>query len=141
MVNNSKIKIMLQLFFLIIISCTSINKKEIPKEKNNIEESSQDEFYLNTHNGDLIRLPLIKPYELISADNGVTWFLKFQFPEKIKNKTELDNVNLIGIHDSIIVAYSKLTYLPGEMTEAWFVIDVSNNDEFFLRKTKSIKSI
>jgi hypothetical protein len=127
----------LQIVLLVLLSCNQ-NKK---RENNSMDDidSNKDKFYTVSHYQDLIRLPLIKPYEIYSADNGFTWFLKFRFPEKIRKKDELGGVDSIGVHDNLIVAYSKLTYLPGEMTPAWFIVDVPNKDEKVFTKEKEYK--
>jgi len=54
---------------------------------------------------------------------------------------------LAGIHDSIIVVYTDMTYLPGEMTQAWCIVNVKNNsenifttEEEYLRNIKTLRS-
>jgi hypothetical protein len=117
-----------RLILLILIfsfpSC-DINKNTPNKNK----EERQDKFYTETERGYLSRIPLIKPYELISPDNGFTWVYKSPFNEKKDKKIILENVSLVGIHDSIIVVYTDMTYLPGEMTKAWCIINTKDKSE------------
>lgn len=108
---HSKIKIFTTLIILLVIitACNSDTKiKSIG-------------FYDYTKKWDLNRIPLIEPYQLLSADNGHSWVFK-------RNDKE-DVINYAGISDSTIVLFSKRTALPGMMSKAWFVIKLNPYNE------------
>lgn len=112
------------LFSLVISSCESNTKK------------MKDEFYTTHTSGDLIRIPLIKPLELVSPDEGDSWFFKPKFGQIDKNNLEIDNVSKFGIVDSVIIVYSERIYINSQMGEVWFVTDLKNKTEIAFTSNK-----
>lgn len=108
---QSKIKINTAVIILlgILTACNSENTKK------------QESFYDNSKKWDLNRIPLIEPYQLLSADNGYSWVFK-------RNDKE-DVINKVGISDSTIILFSNRTALPGMMSKAWFVIKLNPYNE------------
>ena len=95
----------------------------------NTEKEMKDGFYSNFSYGDIIRIPLIEPLELVSPDDGQNWFFKPVFNQLDNFNLEIDNVESYGVHDSLIVVYSKRLYIKSQMTEAWVVTDLSKEVE------------
>lgn len=91
-----------------------------------------DNFYTSSKVGDLYRIPLIKPIQIISSIGyGDSWVLKLPYQQIEANVSiEVDSVCLI---DSLIIIYSKSTYLPGGMTQVWLLIDTKNKLELVYR--------
>jgi hypothetical protein len=106
------------------ISCASNNNK--------------DTFYKSSRHSYIYRLPLIKPYEITSRDNGATWILAFQ---KIQNPCNgVQFLARVGIHDSTIVLYSPNDFsFSGEHPPVWAVIDVLNGVENVFTEEKDYK--
>lgn len=86
------------------------------------ETNKESNFYEYSQKFDLYRLPLVKPYELISANKGFNWFFK-------NNNFEIE-VDSVGISDSFIVIYSSSVYKPelGGRFEQWLVINHKTNE-------------
>jgi hypothetical protein len=81
----------------------------------------KDGFYDYSQTLDLYRIPLIEPYQIISADRGYSWMFE---------RAGLSNVvNQVGIEDSVIVLYSSRTALNDGMSQAWFVLKAGTKEE------------
>ena len=88
----------------------------------------KESFYNDSHRGDLSRIPLIDPMELISADDH-EWLFKLPYG-KLKDGTEtIARIDKIGVLDSIIVIHSESMYYDSQMTELWIVIDVTKKEK------------
>ena len=85
-------------------------------------------FYEFSQTWDLYRVPLIDPFQVISADQGNTWTLK-RFDKE-------DVVSKVGINGSVMVVFSRRTALPGKMTQAWFVLRPDTKEEVFTSETE-----
>jgi len=93
-------------FILLLIGCNPVTSKE--------------HFYSYTRSGDLWRLPLAEPYELISPSNSSTdWFLVLRphpdlHPDYVSTGDEfqLSSVDSAGISNSVIVLHSTNVYWP-----------------------------
>ena len=121
-------KIILVFFLIFFISCGN-SKQGKDMEKFN---ATNDKFYTSSKDGDIFRIPLIKPIQIISTVGyGDSWVLKLPYQHKeITESIEVDSAYVI---DSLIIIYSKSTYLPGEMTQVWLLIDTKNQLEFVYR--------
>jgi PBP1b-binding outer membrane lipoprotein LpoB len=121
--DNKKIKIIIKLLlvFIILIGCN--NKK---KERNNLSKSqNKDTFYLNSSDFDLIRFPLIKPYQVISIDDGNSWSIKSDIkPKKINDINDINNINQISNYQDCFLIHSlgKTIVKGQEVNEAWYVV-------------------
>lgn len=147
--NKSKmgnIKIIFIAVILQITSCNFIDNHRNMNNKNNNTDLFYSELYKNNHT----RIPLIKPYELISSDEGFTWSLISPFNKDRDKKFIIGNIQKVAIHDSLIIVYSDMTSLPNQMSEAWGCIDITNCEESVFTfhkefenflKTKNISAI
>lgn len=104
--------------------------------------SNEDEFYTSTKTGDLWRVPLIKPYELVSPTNSNLndWFLiisskNLQGKDFFKAGAEFQftSIQQIGIKDSIIVVSNDQQFWPllSGQYPSTLIIDATT-DEFFI---------
>jgi len=82
--------------------------------------SGKKDFYSSTRSGDLWRLPLAEPYELISPTNTATdWFLILKphpnlHPDYVNagNEFQLSSIDSVGKLKSVIVLHSTNVYWP-----------------------------
>ena len=93
-------------FLLFLAGCTPVTCKQ--------------DFYSTTRSGDLWRLPLAEPYELISPTNTATdWFLVLKphpdlHPDYVSTGDEfqLSSIDSAGLLKSVIVLHSTNVYWP-----------------------------
>lgn len=93
------------------------------------KQNMSDDFYIKSKKGDLSRIPLRKPVELISADEGFTWFIKPLYGEIDPQNLEIGNIDKIGMSDSVIVAYARRIYFNSGMTQMWIIINLKERHE------------
>lgn len=82
--------------------------------------TGKNDFYSYTRSGDLWRLPLAEPYELVSPTNTATdWFLILKphpvlHPDYLNTGDEfqLSSIDSAGLLKSVIVLHSKSVYWP-----------------------------
>lgn len=89
---------------------------------NQPDGTEKDTFYTMTKSGDLWRVPLIKPYELVSpTDSDLNdWFLIVDHPHlsgtddftHSGDQFQFTSIQRIGIKDSIIVITNDQQYWP-----------------------------
>ena len=93
----------------VVLSCKNVRK----------EKKVEDNFYTKTNSSwDAIRLPLIKPYELIKLNGSNEWNMNLQ--ETPGSISDIKGINVIG---NIIVIHSGETYCNNEKVgEAWFAV-------------------
>ena len=98
--------------------------------------TSKKGFYDYSSYSDLVRVPLIEPYEIISADQGntFTFMLPFDKINKLYYTDQITPTDSIGINDNFIVLYTKGMNLGSNKTQAWFLIDIKNKDEVAFTK-------
>jgi hypothetical protein len=109
-------KIILAAFSVMLLSsCGNSNNKQEMK------------FYKQSKAADLYRIPLIQPYELISADRGASWHYKTA-------NDQIGNVDAVGINNTIVVIHSPSVYRPdlGGNVEQWHIINASDGTEMDL---------
>lgn len=108
--------IILILSFLVIISCKGSKKKNLV---------SEDNFYTNKSFMDAVRIPLLKPYELIKLNSSSEWVLSL-----VSIPGSISNVKEVAVNDGQILLHSGETYCNNELVaEAWFIIDVNKKTE------------
>jgi len=87
----------------------------------NIITSSEDDFYSYSKSWDLWRVPILQPYEMVSATNtsAEDWFLiiedhHVEGPDFFRSgqRFQLSSVKTIGILDSVIVVSNENHYWP-----------------------------
>lgn len=102
------------IFFL---SCTDTGQKKQTKEV-------KDDFYIKERGLDNIRLPLIKPYEVLRLNGAKEWIMNL---EANTLQFSISNVKELNVIDSVIIVHSVgITYLRGEnVPDAWFIIKPS----------------
>jgi hypothetical protein len=84
-------------------------------------KSQQDDFYSTTKRWDLWRVPILKPFEIVSPTNSDDWFLIINQP-KLSHKDyfnpgdeyefQLTSIDSVGVADSILVFKSRRHYWP-----------------------------
>ena len=84
-------------------------------------KAKQDDFYSSTKRWDLWRVPILKPYEIVSPTNDDAWFLIIRHPQ-LSHKDyfnpgdeyefQLTSIDSVGIADSILVFKSRSYYWP-----------------------------
>lgn len=100
------------------------------KSSKDVASSTENDqnFYFSSREGDLYRIPLIEPIQVISTNGiGSNWILELPY-QQVKNKKNIE-VSSVSIVDSLIIVYSKSTYFPGTMTEAWLLINTKAKTE------------
>jgi hypothetical protein len=107
----------------------------------NFSNSEEKDFYSFSKSGDLWRVPLIEPYEVVSPSNSGSndWFLiirnnNIEGPNfyNIDDAFQLSSIKEIGIFDSVIVAKSESVYWPklsGEYPST-LIIDVKTGKQY-----------
>lgn len=105
------------------------------------EENIEEKFYTTSKDGDLYLIPLVKPIQVISTIGyGKSWIIKLPY-QQLQNIRTIE-VNSLTVIDSIIVVYAGLMSLPGETTEAWFLIETKNKTEkLYTTEDEFIKGI
>lgn len=116
---------------LAICSCNLLPKKE--REKN--------EFYEAAKIGDLYRIPLIQPHELTNNFEVAPWFFNLPYRNSglVRDQVVVDEVG-VSPYDSMMVFYAYSIDLPGQMTHAWFVVDMRNKNEKYFTDSLSYKT-
>lgn len=102
-----------------------------------------DDFYTATKDLDLWRVPLLKPYEVVSPGNDEAWFLILEKPDLsgpdfalFGEEFQLTNITRLGIKDSIIVIENKEEYWPklSGMYPSVLIVDAKTNHSFIYSK-------
>lgn len=97
---------------------------------------SEMKFYESSKTFDMYRLPLIRPIELLSADEGNSWICRYNF-KSLSGRSEIDNIEKVGIFKGFIALYCPLTFNGNSMSETWVLIDVlGNSDVIFNEQIK-----
>jgi hypothetical protein len=119
-----------RLLVILLFSCQNLDKKP--------------DFYNYTKSWDLWRVPILKPYEIVSpteAKSAQEWHLIIKKP-RIFNKDYFDKVNefefqlsgidSIGVQDSILVFKSYNHYWPklGGNFKTTFIINAKTGEQF-----------
>ncbi|AUS04920.1 hypothetical protein [Pseudotamlana carrageenivorans] len=116
------------LILLLCFSCGTPQKDGDSQTK----QEQVDEFYTSPRDGDLFRIPLVKPVQVISTIGyGDSWMVKLPY-QQINRKRSVE-ARSITVIDSIIIIDAGIVSLPGENTQAWFFIDTKNQKEFVCR--------
>ena len=118
--NNKILKVLLLLSIFFICSCINDKGNPVPDFVKH-----QDSFYTVSSDFDLIRFPLIKPYEVASIDDGSQWSIRSNVePKNIKEINDINSIaGLAHIKDCFLVHSKGSTVIQGqEVNEAWYVI-------------------
>lgn len=101
---------------LVMTDCKSVKKKV----------NQKDNFYTQTNSSwDAIRIPLIKPYELLELNGSQEWSMNF-----IETPSSISKVKEINVYKDIIVIHSGETDYDNKLVdEAWFVIQPQKKSE------------
>ena len=84
-------------------------------------KAKQDDFYSSTKRWDLWRVPILKPFEIVSPTNDDAWFLILKHPKLShkdyfnpgdENEFQLTSIDSVGMADSILVFKSRSYYWP-----------------------------
>ena len=105
----------------------------------NHSENTVNDFYKNTRKGDLFRIPLIEPYELLSTGKlGHGWFL--QLPENtIPFEKQLFVDSIVVVNNIILTKTKEVDIINIGNTSIWCVID--SNFNVFYKETDVQKSL
>jgi|GEM_PF-3675867 len=93
------------------------------------KEDMDNLFYKESHRDDLVRIPLIKPMEVISADKGSEWVFRLPYGQVMDKEIDISGIDLIGVSGSFVVIHSSRMYFDSGMREVWFVIDTAKQTE------------
>lgn len=92
----------------------------------------EDTFYNDIVDGDLYRIPLVEPIEIISAYGvGGDWILRLPYNQVTEKKSM--PVIAVSVLDSVIIVDTGVISIPGENTQVWVIIDVKNQAEFLCK--------
>jgi hypothetical protein len=73
---------------------------------------------------DLIRIPLIEPYEIVSADrDGESWGIMYDNPILSDDFATGMSVDSVGLKADMIIFYSRHTVTTGRMGAVWYVFN------------------
>lgn len=120
---------------------------------NNRDNSKDDEFYTTTKTDDLWRVPLIKPYELVSpTDSDLNdWFLIVDHPHlsgtedftHSGDEFQFTSIQRIGIKDSIIVITNDQQYWPllSGQYPSTLIINAKTDELFIYSNTHHVPQI
>lgn len=98
-------------------SCFNNNNKKV--------ENQGDNFYVNKGSYDAVRIPLIKPYELIKLNGSSEWNLNL-----VEIPGSVSKVNGVSVKGNTIFLHSGESYCNNEkVKESWVVIDVERKVE------------
>lgn len=115
-------KYLLSIITIISFCCLSCNHN-----KGKSESTYVDDFYTRDKGLDYIRIPLVKPFELIKIKGENSWCIN-TFIWKYKGG-DIGNVDSIQWNDSIVVGHAQ-EYLDIDnehfnTPELWFIIDLN----------------
>lgn len=106
------------------------------------KKTRNNNFYNYSKDWDLDRIPLIQPYELISADKGYLWVLRNKELDYKKKKYYDAGVEKVGVYFNYIILYTSSTYFDYKMTELWIVINTHNDTTvYYTEEDKYITGI
>jgi hypothetical protein len=113
-------KLILAIISCSLLTCTNTNPKN---EKG--KEKVEDNFYVNKGSYDAIRIPLIKPYELIKLNGSSEWTMNlWEVPGSVSNVKE------ISVKNKLIMIHADETYCNNnKVKEAWIVINPAKKIE------------
>lgn len=107
-----------------------------------------DKFYTEKSDWDVIRIPLVKPYEALNLSSDQDWSVQLaDMADPSGGPISVPGTKHINVIDSVILIHSRKTILDGEwVNEAWFVF-IPKNQIFrgfkthreYLNYTSSIK--
>lgn len=113
-------------YLLLIIAIISFICLSCVHTRNKPKSISVDDFYTRDKGVDYIRIPLVKPFELIKLKGENSWCIN-SFIWRYKGG-DIAKVDSIQCNDSIVVGYAQ-EYIDLEnehfnTPELWFVIDL-----------------
>jgi hypothetical protein len=122
-------------------------------------KAKQDDFYSSTKRWDLWRVPILKPYEIVSPTNDDAWFLIIKYP-KLSHKDyfnpgdeyefQLTSIDSVGVADSILILKSRSYYWPklsgdypttliiNAITDEQFIFSDEHHQSEIRKKLKSL---
>ena len=114
--------------FIIFAAVYLLLSCNVRTEQKKQAKEVKDDFYIKERGLDMIRLPLIKPYEVLRLNGSNEWIMNL---EAGTLQFSVSNVKEVNVIDSIIVVHSSdITYLRGEKVgNAWFIIKPSQQSE------------
>jgi hypothetical protein len=137
-----RIKIIVNIFSaLYVVGCLNSCANETPTKY----------FYSETKRGDLWRIPLIEPYEIVSPTNQ-DWNLiiknahlisKDYFNPGEEYGFQLSNIDSLAIEDSVIIVKSRVAYWPklsGDYRTT-LMIDTKTNEQLIFSNTHHQKEL
>jgi len=136
---------LLFLLFLLLNSCEFFSEKN-PEEA---EKAEEEYFYSSKKDGDLWRVPLVRPYEMVSPMNSNLndWYLSVDHPNitgpgynPSSTEFQFGGVYHIGIRDSIIRLDNENDHWPtfAGMYPTTLLINTKTH-ELFIARTKENK--
>ncbi|GAA4339055.1 hypothetical protein GCM10023149_49500 [Mucilaginibacter gynuensis] len=81
-----------------------------------------DPFYTEKSDFDLIRFPLIKPYEALSISDDTGWYVQNQ-EDSTASAVSIPGAKHINVIDSVVIIHAQKTLIEGQqINEGWFVL-------------------
>lgn len=87
---------------------------------------SSGSFYTHSKRGDLYRIPLIEPFELISADQHY-WFIEIS--DSSSGQIEQLEVEAFFVDPPYVVTHTKSSDFSGRMSPVWVIIEEGEDTE------------
>ena len=100
-------------------------------------------FYSNSKKGDVYRIPIKEPFEITSYSEGDNWSFILPKNSETKKYNDITNIYSVGSRKNYIIFYTPRIYVSkySKMTEAWFIFNTTNNNEFVYDSKNDFDSI
>lgn len=100
-------------------------------------QGQSDPFYTDTGGWDSLRVPLIKPYYLVSLDKGASWSMRLHAnppSESTYYYLTIHDIRQLAVANNIIMLYTpyvehNIDQSVGQKVLHWFVISPESNIE------------
>ncbi len=114
---------------LSLFSCFNNNNKK--------DQGEEDNFYVSKGSYDAVRIPLIKPYELIKLNGSNEWNLNL-----VEIPGSVSNVNEVSIKGNFIFLRSGESYCNNEkVKKSWVIIDTKNKSEQCFNRQEDFENV
>ena len=140
---------LLLLAILVLLGSCEFFSEKSPEQA---EQTEEEYFYSSKKDGDLWRVPLLRPYELVSPTNSTLndWTLIIDQPnftglayDRSAEEFQFTGIYQVGISDSVIRLDNENEYWPkqGGMYPTTLLINAKTQELFIARTEESKKEI
>ena len=110
-------KLILTMGLFSLLSCFNRHEKK--------DQYSKDAFYTSKGSYDAVRIPLIKPYELMKLNGDSTWVMNL-----IETPGSVSHIRGVSVRGNFIFLKAGESYCNNESVKAsWTIIDVLQRTE------------